>query len=115
MSFAILAAQRRRTFLLATTFLAPVLFLGSSAAKAQQASADQLPPTEVNPPGDQNRTRAKAVTHTDSYSRPALLNVSHSGTAAAAPAYNSNVASSGNGTTNRQFNCIFVFNDTVTT
>jgi iron complex outermembrane receptor protein len=104
MSFAIVAAQRRRrTFLLASTFLAPVVFLGISAAKAQQASPDQLPPIEVNPPGDQNRTRAKPASDSDSSSRRAVPNVSQTGTPAGAPADNSNVASSGNGTTNRQF------------
>src|ERR1700732_2299776 len=101
MSFAIVAAPRRRTFLLATTFLAPVVFLGVSAAKAQQASPDQLPPIEVSPPGDENRTRAKPVTDNNSYSRRAVPNVSQTGAPAGAPA-DSNVASSGNGTTNRQ-------------
>lgn len=50
------AAQRRRTCLLATTFLAPALF-GVSAAKAQQI-AQALPPIEITSP-DENRTRAK--------------------------------------------------------
>ena len=50
------AAQRRRTCLLATTFLVPALF-GVSAAKAQQL-AQALPPIEITSP-DENRTRAK--------------------------------------------------------
>lgn len=115
MSSTLVAARRRRTFLLATTFLAPVFLLGVSAAKAQQASADQLPPIEVNPPGDQNRTRAKPVTDSDSYSRRAVPNVSQTGTPAAAPTDNSNVASSGNGTTNRQFAGIVGASTTVIT
>ena len=115
MSFAIVAAPRRRTFLLATTFLAPVVFLGVSAAKAQQASPDQLPPIEVSPPGDENRTRAKPVTDNDSYSRRAVPNVSQTGTPAGAPADNSNVASSGNDTTNRQFAGIVGASTTVIT
>jgi iron complex outermembrane receptor protein len=64
------AGQRRRAFLLASTFLAPVLLLGISTASAQQtASSDQLPPIEINPPGDANRTRAKPVTDQTSTSR----------------------------------------------
>ena len=60
MSSIITAARRRRRFLLASSFLAPLVALGISGAHAQQtAAADQLPPIEVNPPGDQNRTRAK--------------------------------------------------------
>ena len=62
MSPTILAAQRRRSCLLASTFLAPVLSLGISAANAQQPpSANHLPPIEISSPGDQNRTRAKPV------------------------------------------------------
>jgi len=38
-----------------------VLSLGISAARAQQASPDQLPPIEVSPPVDQTRTRAKPI------------------------------------------------------
>ena len=54
------AAGLRRRFLLASSFLVPIMALGISGAQAQQtASADQLPLLEVNPPGDQNRTRAK--------------------------------------------------------
>ena len=45
------AAARRRTYLLASTFLVPVLSLGISAAKAQQAPPDQLPPIEVSSAG----------------------------------------------------------------
>ena len=60
MSSTILAAKRRRHLLLASSFLAPIIALGISGAQAQQtAAADQLPAIEVNPPGDQNRTRAK--------------------------------------------------------
>ena len=60
MSAIITAAKRRHRFLLASSLFAPLLFLANSGAHAQQtASADQLPAIEVNPPGDQNRTRAK--------------------------------------------------------
>ena len=51
MSSTIIAAQRRRTRLRASTFLVPILSFGISAAKAQQAaSPDLLPPVEVNAP-----------------------------------------------------------------
>src|SRR4051794_22146392 len=69
------AAARRRTCLLASSFLAPVLSLGISAANAQQPSSDPLPPIEVSPPGDQNRTRAKPVGDEGSGSRRIAPNV----------------------------------------
>src|SRR6202045_4611483 len=51
MSSLIKAATRRRTFLLASTFLVPVLSLHISAASAQQsASPNLLPPVEVSAP-----------------------------------------------------------------
>src|SRR6188768_516935 len=52
-----LAAQPRRSHLLASTFLVPVLSFSVSTAKAQQL-AQALPPIEVTSP-DENRTRAK--------------------------------------------------------
>jgi iron complex outermembrane recepter protein len=99
----ILQAARRRSFLLATSFLVPMLSLGVSAANAQQPPSDQLPPIEVNPPGDQNRTRARPAADSDSYSRRAAPGVSQTGSPTGAPADNSNVGSSGSGTANRQF------------
>ena len=55
-----ISAARRRHLLLASSFLVPLLSLGISGAHAQQtASTEQLPPIEVSPPADQNRTRAK--------------------------------------------------------
>ena len=66
----VITAARRRHLLLASSFVAPLLSLGISSAQAQQAaSADQLPPIEVNPPGDANRTRAKPATDQTSTSR----------------------------------------------
>ena len=51
MSSIIIAAKRRRTCLLASSFLIPIVSLGISAAHAQQpAASDQLPAIEVNPP-----------------------------------------------------------------
>jgi len=60
------AAQRRRTCLLATTFLVPALF-GVSSAKAQQL-AQALPPIEITSP-DENRTRAKPKIDQETSSR----------------------------------------------
>jgi iron complex outermembrane receptor protein len=58
-----LAAQRRRSCLLASTFLAPVILLTVSPAKAQQATPpDTLPTVVVGAPVDETRTRAKPVT-----------------------------------------------------
>jgi iron complex outermembrane receptor protein len=70
MSSIIKAATRRRRTWLASSFLVPIVSLGISAAHAQQTtSSDQLPPIEVNPPGDANRTRAKPATDQTSTSR----------------------------------------------
>jgi iron complex outermembrane receptor protein len=77
MSSAIVAAQRRRSFLLASSFVVPVLCLGISVAKAQQSTPpDQLPPIEISSPGDQNRTRAKPITDEGSGSRRAAPKIS---------------------------------------
>jgi iron complex outermembrane receptor protein len=59
MSSSIQAVTRHRRYWLASTFLLPVLSLGMPAAKAQQATPDQLPPISVSPPVDETRTRAK--------------------------------------------------------
>ena len=58
MSSIINAAKRRRTCLLASSFLVPILSFGISAAGAQQsASPDLLPAIEVNPPKPADRNR----------------------------------------------------------
>jgi iron complex outermembrane recepter protein len=60
MSCIIIAARRRRACLLASSFLAPILSLGISAAHAQQAApSDQLPAIEVNPPKPVERDRVE--------------------------------------------------------
>jgi iron complex outermembrane receptor protein len=100
MSSNIKAAQRRRTCLIASSFLVPVLSLGISAAKAQQASPDQLPPIEISPPVDQTRTRAKPISDEGSGSRRVAPNVSQTSEPNGSPPSNSQ---SGNVTTNRQF------------
>lgn len=96
----ITAAARRRTFWLVSTFLAPALSLSVSAAKAQQPAADQLPPIEVSPPDDANRTRAKPVTDEGSGPHRPAPNVAQTNSPSGVPASNS---PTGNATTNRQF------------
>jgi vitamin B12 transporter len=62
MSSNIKAAKRRRTFWLASAFLAPVVSLHISAAQAQQsASPDLLPSVEVEAPSDKGRTSSQAA------------------------------------------------------
>ncbi|MBR0757569.1 TonB-dependent receptor [Bradyrhizobium jicamae] len=51
------SAKRRRALLLASAMAAPVFHI--SVAHAQTPPAEQLPPIQVDQPGDQNRTRAK--------------------------------------------------------
>jgi iron complex outermembrane receptor protein len=112
MSSNITAAQRRLTYLLASSLLVPVLSLGISAAKAQQASPDQLPPIEVSRPGDENRTRAKPISDEGSGSRRVAPNVSQTSSPNGAPA---NGSSTANATTNRQFAGIVGASTTVIT
>ena len=100
------AAPRRRTCWLASSFLAPVLCLGISAAKAQQAYPDQLPPIEVNPPVDETRTRAKPIDG-ESGSRRAVPNVSSTSS--------SNVSPTSDAAAVRQFNGIVGASATVIT
>jgi len=92
-------AKRRSFCLFASTLLLPVLLLGISAARAQQTSPDQLPPIEVSPPDDANRTRAKPASDAGSGPRRVAPTVGTD----VAPTGNS---STGNATTNRQFNGI---------
>lgn len=102
------AAPRRRAFLLASTFLAPVLSLGISAANAQPlASPDVLPPVEVSPPVDETRTRARPVSDEGSGSHRVAPNLSSTSSP--------NVAPTTGATTNRQFNGIVGASATVIT
>jgi len=94
----IIIAARRRHLLLASNFLAPLLSLGISGAHAQQpASTDQLPPIEVSPPGDQNRTRAKPSADEGSGTRRVAPNPTPSNNPNPAPGTGANVASQGGG------------------
>src|SRR5712664_1831050 len=106
MSSAIVAAQQRRSFLLASTFFVSILSLGISAAQAQQPPADQLPPVEISPAGDPNRTRAKAVSDEGSGSRRVAPKVAPTTNTAAAPAPGPDVSPSSGSTAVQQFNGI---------
>jgi iron complex outermembrane receptor protein len=112
MSSVTLTAQHRCTRLLALSFLLPLLSLSVSAARAQQASPDQLPPIEVSPPRDENQTRAKPITDQDSGSRRAVPQVSSApSSATGSPA----TAPASNATPVRQFNGIVGTSSTVIT
>ena len=102
---AIVAAQRRRRFLLVSSFLVPMLSLGISAAKAQQPAPDQLPPIEVSPPGDLNRTRAKPISDEGSGVRRVAPKVAPTSTEAA-PTPGPNLSPTSGATAVRQFNGI---------
>src|SRR4030088_2173076 len=70
MSSPIRAASRRRSRLLASSFLLPVLSLSISAAKAQQsASPNLLPSIEVEAPSDKSRIQSAPVPDRSSASR----------------------------------------------
>src|ERR1700737_2233604 len=112
MSSNIKAAKRRRICLLASTFLVPVLSLGISAARAQQASPDQLPPIEVSPPSDANRTRAKPISDEGSGARRVARNLSQTRSPNGPQPSN---AQTSNVTTNRQFAGIVGASTTVIT
>jgi len=67
------AAKRRRSYLLASSFLVPIVSLGISAANAQQsASPDLLPAIEVSPPPKPKRTRVEPTTPRAPVSRRAV-------------------------------------------
>ena len=112
MSSRIKAATRRRTFLLASTFLVPVLSLHISTARAEQASPDQLPPIEVSPPVDETRTRAKPIMDEGSGTYRPAPNTSQTSNPNGAPA---NSPSTSNAATNRQFAGIVGASTTVIT
>ena len=106
MSFIIKAAARRR-FLFVSGLAVSVLSLSICAAKAQQASPDQLPAIEISPPGDENRTRAKPLTDEGSGALRAVPNAS--------PTSSPNASPASSATANRQFNGIVGAASTVIT
>ena len=96
------AAQRRRTCLLASTFLVTVLSSGVPTARAQQV-ASALPPIQIESPGDENRTRARPVTDEGSGTRRVAPRVSRPANANVAP---SGASQTSNAPAVRQFNGI---------
>ncbi len=106
MSSTIRAAQQRRIRLLASSLLVPALSLSISNAQAQSAPAsDQLPPIRVSPPGDGNRTRARAVVDQEPASRRVVRNASPAGNPnpGGTPSGGATAAPAGGATTGRQF------------
>jgi len=106
MSSTIVAAQPRRSCLLACRFLVPVLSLGISAVHAQQPSSDLLPPIEISPAGDQNRTRAKPTSDQESGSRRVAPKVPPTTNTNITPTPGPNVSPTSGATAVRQFNGI---------
>jgi vitamin B12 transporter len=73
MPSAIVAAQRRRSCPLASTFLGPILALGISAAEAQQSASPNLLPTiEVQAPANQSTNRSEPAAERPPVSRRAV-------------------------------------------
>ena len=105
-STTIVAAQPRRSCLLACRFLVPVLSLGISAVHAQQPSSDLLPPIEISPAGDQNRTRAKPTSDQESGSRRVAPKVPPTTNTNITPTPGPNVSPTSGATAVRQFNGI---------
>lgn len=106
-------AQRRRACLLASSVLVSALST-FSAATADPASPDQLPPIEVSP-SDANRTRAKPIPDTEPAPRRTAPSTSQTGTPAGGAADTSNGTGSGNGAGGRQFAGIVGTSTTVIT
>jgi len=106
MSSAIVAAQRRRDCLLASTVLGPILSLGIAAAKAQQSTSNPLPAIEISSPEDQTRTRAKPITDEGSGSRRVAPKISQTTTPNIAPAPGPDGSPASGAAAVRQFNGI---------
>ena len=106
------AASRHRNRLLASTLLLPVFALGISTAQAQQTPPGQLPPIEVSPPDDANRTRAKPVSDEGSGTYRPAPNAAPTANTNSAPA---NGPSTGNSTAVQQFSGIVGASATVIT
>jgi vitamin B12 transporter len=67
------AASRRRSYLLASTILAPIVSLGISEAAAQQsASPNLLPKIQVEAPTDRSRPAPEPAADRPSVSRPVV-------------------------------------------
>src|SRR6266853_2069079 len=115
MSSAIVAAQRRRDCLLASTVLGPILSLGIAAAKAQQSTSNPLPAIEISSPEDQTRTRAKPITDEGSGSRRVAPKISQTTNTNIAPAPGPHGSPATGAAAVRQFNGIVGASATVIT
>src|SRR5215470_5048489 len=116
MSSATTAAKRHRAILLATTMLACSVTL----AHAQNVASTELPPVDVSPPTDQNKTRARPLTDESGGTkpRPARIAAPTRGTGAGTPdnaGTGSGTGSGSGGTGVRQFNGIVGASSTVIT
>jgi iron complex outermembrane receptor protein len=81
-----IAAQRRRSCLLISAFLALLIVVNISPARAQEAtSPTSLPPVVVSAPVDETRTRAKPTTDEQSGSSRVAPSVSSTGKPNVAP------------------------------
>src|SRR5690349_1891569 len=115
MSSAITAAKRHRAVFLATTFLA----FNVSLAHAQNVASTELPPVEVSPPTDQNKTRARPTyDESGAAPRPARTATPSRGTGTGSsdsPSTGTGTGEGSGGTGGRQFNGIVGTASTVIT
>src|SRR5262245_26774664 len=115
MSSAITAAKRHRAVFLATTILA----FNVSLAHAQNVASTELPPVDVSPPTDQNKTRARPTyDESGGTPRPVRTTAPSRGTGAGtsdAASTGAGTGDSSGGTGVRQFNGIVGTASTVIT
>ena len=117
MSSALQSARRYRAVFLATTVLA----FNATLAHAQNVASTDLPPVEVSPPTDQNKTRARPTyDESGGAPRPARTAAPSRGTGtgssdAASTGTGTGAGSGGTGTGVRQFNGIVGTASTVIT
>jgi len=96
-------ANRRRAVLLATSLLA----LNVPLAHAQNVAPGELPPVDVNPPTDQNKTRARVYPDDGAGApRPARVAAPSTGAGTGTPEGAGTGSGSGTGAGGRQFNGI---------
>src|SRR5438876_8215428 len=113
MSATIETAQRRRALLLATTIFA----FSATLANAQNVASTELPPVDVSPPTDQNKTRARPVyDESGGAPRPTRVAAPSRGTGTGTTDATSNGTGTGSGGTGGQpFNGIVGTSSTVIT
>src|SRR5438477_1740887 len=112
MSSSIPTAQRRHALLLATTIFA----FNATLANAQNVASTELPPVDVSPPTDQNKTRARPVyDESGGAPRPVRTAAPSRGTGTGSSDGASTGAGAGTGTGGQQFNGIVGTSSTVIT